>query len=349
MYKKNFTLSTFINDNRIYIMFAIVFTLMSVISPNFLNLFNMANILKGAALGAVVSAGFSVVLISGYLDLSIGSVINLGAVVVIFVMNVAGLTVGIIAAVAAGLIVGLINGLIVTKGKIHAFIVTLGMLSTIKGLLYIITGSASINVKSFDVVNFMESRVLWLFTPKVLITLLIILVMHFVMVKTRSGRVFFLMGSNRETAWYAGYNTDRYAIASFMISGGMAAIGGIMFALSTGTAVPNMGERGVSPMLLVIASTIIGGTSMDGGKGSVIKSAFAVLTLTSLFNGFGNLGSGYEVQIAAAGLILAVIVSYEAYSGYKTDLRRGQRINLLMQIKKHNLRVSRKYWNKEGK
>lgn len=333
MSRRNVKWSVVINDNRIYIMFAIVFVVMAIIAPNFLNLFNLANILKGATLCAMVSVGFTVLLITGYLDLSIGSVINLGAVVVIAVSNVAGLVPGILAALAAGMLVGLVNGLFVTKGKIHAFIVTLGMLTTVKGLLYMITGSASINIKGFQVVNFMESKVLWLFTPKVLITLALILLMALVLRKTRTGRVFFLMGGNRETAWFAGYNTDNYWILAFVLSSAMAAIGGILFALSAGVAVPNMGEKGLNPQLLVIASTIIGGTSMSGGKGSVIKSAFAVLTLTTLFNGFSCLGSGYEVQIAASGLILAAIVSYEAYSDYKADLRRGQRQNLLLQLR----------------
>jgi ribose transport system permease protein len=333
MSRRNVKVSALINDNRIYIMFAIVFIVMAVIAPNFLNLFNIANILKGATLCAMVSVGFTVLLISGYLDLSIGSVINLGAVVVIAVSNAAGLTAGILAALAAGVLVGVVNGLFVTKGKIHSFIVTLGMLTTVKGLLYMITGSASINIKGFQVVSYMESKVLWIFTPKVLITLALILLMALMLRRTRVGRVFFLMGGNRETAWFAGYNTDNYWILAFVLSSAMAAVGGILFALSAGVAVPNMGEKGLNPQLLVIASTIIGGTSMSGGKGSVIKSAFAVLTLTTLFNGFSCLGSGYEVQIAVSGLILAAIVSYEAYSDYKADLRKGQRQNLLKEGK----------------
>ena len=247
MSKRNLKLSSLINDKRIYIMFGIVFVLMAAIAPNFLNLFNIGNILKGATLCAIVAVGFTVVLITGYLDLSVGSVINLGAVMVIAVGNKAGLAAGILAAVAAGMLVGLVNGLFVTKGKIHAFIVTLGMLSTIKGLLYMITGSASINIKGFQVVNFMESRVLWLFTPKVLITLALILIVALVLARTRTGRVFFLMGGNRETAWFAGYNTDNYAILSFVISAGLAAVGGVLFALSAGVAVPNMGEKGLNP------------------------------------------------------------------------------------------------------
>jgi ribose transport system permease protein len=334
MPRRNIRLSVVINQNRIYIMFAIVFILMSIIAPRFLNLFNIANIFKGATLCAIVAVGFAITLIGGYLDLSVGAVINLGAVVAIAVSNVAGIVPGILAALVAGLLVGLINGLFVTKGKIHAFIVTLGMASTIKGLLYIITGSASINIADTTVVDFMESKSLLLFTPKVLITLAVIVLMSVLMTRTRTGKVIYLMGGNRETAWFAGYNIDRYAILSFMLCSAMAAIGGILFALSAGVAVPNMGEKGLNPQLLVIAATIIGGTSMNGGEGSVVKAAFAVFTLTTLFNGFSCLGSGYEVQIAASGLILAAIVSYEAYSGYKADMRRGQRVKLLLQLKK---------------
>lgn len=332
MFKANRKVSTIIDDNRIYIMFGIIFIIMAIIAPNFFNLFNISNILKGATLGAVVAAGFSVILITGYLDLSIGSVINLGAVVVIAVGNVAGIVPGILAAVLAGLFVGFLNGLFVTKGKIHAFIVTIGMQTTVKGFLYMITGSASINIDNFDIVNFMDKRILFLFSPKVLITIALVLITAFVLKKTRLGRVFFLIGGNKETAWFTGYNTDRYSIISFMICAGLASIGGIIFALGAGTAVPNMGEKGLNPMILVIASVIIGGTSMDGGKGSVIKSAVAVLTLTTLFNGFSCLGSGYEVQIASSGLILAAIITYEAYTAYRTELNRGQRKKLLAEI-----------------
>ncbi len=334
MYRNTVKLSVVINQNRIYIMFGIVFVVMALIAPRFLNVFNIANIFKGATLCAIVSIGFAITLISGYLDLSVGSVINLGAVVVIAVGTVAGIVPGIIAALIAGMLVGLANGLFVTKGKVHAFIVTLGMAFTIKGLLYIITGSASINITNTAIVDFMESRVLVMFTPKVLITLGIIIVMSVILTRTRTGKVFYLMGGSRETAWFAGYNVDRYAILSFVISSSMAAIGGILFALSAGVAVPNMGEKGLNPQLLVIAATIIGGTSMNGGEGSVVKAAFAVFTLTTLFNGFSCLGSGYEVQIAACGLILAAIVTYEAYSGYKADLRRGQRMKLLQQVRR---------------
>ena len=322
MRRRNIRLSVVINQNRIYIMFAIVFILMSIIAPRFLNLFNIANIFKGATLCAIVAVGFAITLIGGYLDLSVGAVINLGAVVAIAVSNVAGIVPGILAALAAGLLVGLINGLFVTKGKIHAFIVTLGMASTIKGLLYIITGSASINIANTSVVDFMESKSLLLFTPKVLITLAVIVLMSVLMTRTRTGKVIYLMGGNREIL-VPGYNIDRYAILSFMLCSAMAAIGGIVFALSAGVAVPNMGEKGLNPQLLVIAATIIGGTSMNGGEGSVVKAAFAVFTLTTLFNGFSCLGSGYEVQIAASGLILAAIVSYEAYSGYKAESDAG--------------------------
>lgn len=318
-----------IDNNRIFIIFAIVFIFMCIIAPNFLTVYNMSSILKGTTLYAMVAIGFTLVLITGQLDLSIGLTLNLGAIVVISVSNEAGWLVGIICGVLAGAIVGLCNGLLVTKGKIHAFIVTLGMMTTIKGLLYMITGSASVTVKSFDFSDWMGQRLLGMFTPKIIITIAVIVLFEIMLKKMRIGRRFFLVGGNKETAWLGGINTDKYTIIAFIICGAIAAFGGVLFAIELGSAVPNMGEKGVNPQLLVIAATIIGGTSMNGGKGSVVKSAFAAMTLVTLFNGFSCIGAGYEIQIFSSGLILAVIVVFEAYSLYKEDLNRGQKTELM--------------------
>jgi len=333
MYKKKVKISTLINNKRIYIMLVLVSIIMTIIAPNFSTSYNVTTIIKSSCLSALVAAGFTTAMLAGGLDLSVGSVINLGAVVAIYFTNIGGIFLGVIAAMFAGAIVGLMNGFIVTKGKLHPFIVTLGMMTTIKGLLYIITGSCSISLDNFDVVSFIEARVLFLFTAKSLITIAIIIILALFLTKTRKGRVFYLIGGNPDTAWYAGYKVDRYKLAAFGISGLFAAIGGILFVYSTGVAIPNMGEAGVSPQLLVIASSILGGTSMYGGTGSVVKSAVAALTLNTLFSGLSNVGAGYEVQIFSCGLLLAIIVIYEAYSTYKDDLYRGQRKKLLLESK----------------
>jgi len=334
MYKSNKKISKAIDDNRIFILFAIVFIIMSIFAPSFLNIINLSNILKGACLGAMVAIGFTLVLICGQLDLSIGMTLNLGSIVVIGLCSTAGWILSIPAAILAGAAVGLCNGLLVTKGKIHAFIVTLGMMITVKGILYMITGSASISVSDFSLSDWLGRRVLLIFTPKILITLAVILLFEFFLKKTKQGRIFYLVGGNKETAWLGGFNTDKFIIIAFAISGAVAALGGVLFAIELGSAVPNMGEKGVNPQLLVIASVIIGGASMMGGKGSVIKSAFAVMTLMMLFNGLSCFGTGYEVQIFSSGLILAVVVMYEAFSQYREDLMRGQRIKLLEEIKR---------------
>ncbi len=334
MYKNNVKLSTKLNNNRIYIMLVLVIIIMVSIAPKFATLYNIGTIIKSACLSGLVAAGFTTAMLAGGLDLSVGSVINLGAVMAIIFTNMGGIFLGIIAAIIAGIIVGLFNGFVVTKGKLHPFIVTLGTLTTIKGLLYIITGGRSISLNNYDVVSFFEEKVLVLFTAKSLVTIALIVILALFLTKTRMGKVFYLIGGNQDTAWYAGYKVDRYRCASFGISSMFAAIGGMLFVYTAGAAVPNMGEQGVSPQLLVIASSILGGTSMYGGSGSVVKSAFAALTLNALFSGLSCMGAGYEVQIFFCGLLLAIIVIYEAYGAHAADLTRGQRKKLLQELKK---------------
>ncbi len=331
MYKKK-KISALLNSNRIYIMLLLIFILMTIIAPNFFNLFNLSNILKGATLGALVSSGFTILLISGYLDLSIGIVINLGAVTAIIGNNKFGIIGGIILSIIAGIIVGVLNGFIVTKGKVHAFIVTLGMMITVKGFLYIITGSGSININDFEIVNTMEASILKVLNLKIIITFLLLAIISLYLTKTKFGRVYFLLGGNRETAWTAGYKVDRYMISAFILSSVMSSIAGMLFAFSSGTAVPNMGEKGVSPQLLTIAAVIIGGTSMNGGKGSIVKSAIAVLALIMLFNGMSCMGTGYEIQITVCGIMLAGIISFESYSKYREDKKIGQRVKLIEEM-----------------
>ncbi|MEG2203333.1 MAG: hypothetical protein RRY10_06765, partial [Christensenellaceae bacterium] len=108
---------------------------------------------------------------------------------------------------------------------------------------------------------------------------------------------------------------------------------GALFAAGQGTAVPNMGDKGISPLMVTIASVIIGGVAMSGGKGTVVKSYFAVLTLMTLFNMLSCFGTGYEAQVFASGIVLAAVVLYESISQYMQDKVKGIRLPLLRQVK----------------
>ena len=151
-----------------------------------------------------------------------------------------------------------------------------------------------------------------------------------------------MVGSNKEAAWQAGINVDKTVILTFVISAFTAAFAGALFAISMNAAVPNYGERGINPLMLVLAATIIGGTIMTGGGGSVVKTAVAVFTIQIIFNGLIVIGLGFDSQVLSAGVLLGLVVLFEAYSLYKKGLLKGQRPSLMMEAKMLKQKQSKK-------
>ncbi len=342
--------SLFLGDNRIFILFVLIMALMAVLAPGFLGSGNIAPMIKTSLLPIMVGLGFTFVMISGNFDLSIASVINVGAAVVMGEFNrfyalfggesggdqaqIWAWTIAIILALAAGSLVGLINGLLVAKGKVHSFIVTIGMLIALSGFVYTYSNGNTISADSYALVDiidlpFIHLPYLEIFTLRLMIGLIFVILFEILLLRTKWGRGLLMVGSNKEAAWQAGINTDSRVIWSFVFSGLTAAMGGLLFAISMNAAVPNYGERGINPLMFVMAATIIGGTTMTGGSGSVVKTAVAAITIQAIFNGLILMKFGFDAQVLAAGLLLGVVVLYEAWDIYKIGLRRGERPKLM--------------------
>ncbi|WP_054937948.1 ABC transporter permease [Moorella stamsii] len=318
-----------INNYRIYFLCGLVFIAMAIFVPNFLTPYNITNILKGMSLNAMVAVGFTIVMICKELDLSVGTTLTLGAMFVIGFQPSLGWGGSLLIAVLAGALVGLANGFLVARAKIDSFIVTLGTMTTVQGIIFLYGKGYALNATDFTIADWLETPIIPFLPPRVLITIIFVLLFEVLLVRTKYGRGFYMVGANRETAWLAGLNTEGYVIVAFIISGITAALGGALFAMSLSSATPTIGT---SSLMIVVAATIIGGTSMAGGKGSILGSAVAVLTLTILYNGLTNLGAGYEIQILASGLVLAVVVLYEAYALYQANKVKGQRPELLKEV-----------------
>jgi ribose transport system permease protein len=317
---------------RIYILFVVVFAFMALFAPRFFNVFNLTSIMKTITMNVLAAIGFTIVMICGQLDLSIGTVITFSAVISLGLQPVFGFAGSVAIAVVAGIVVGLLNGLLVTKAKINSFIVTLGTMTILQGAIYQLTGGNSMSVSTpaaFALSDFLGHKLLPLVTPRVLLGLVLVVVMEVVLRRTRAGRNFYIVGGNRNTAWLAGLNTDSYIIVAFILSGAMAAIGGASLSLESTSATLNLGDNS---LMYVISATIIGGTAMSGGKGGVLRSAIAILTLEMLYTGLILFGFGNEVTIFIAGLILAYVVLYEAYASYRHEKTLGQRPELIKEL-----------------
>ncbi|MBN1417648.1 MAG: substrate-binding domain-containing protein, partial [Planctomycetes bacterium] len=306
-----------------------VFAILSVLAPRaFPTAENMANILRATSTDALAAAGFTVVMICGHLDLSIGMTMTTGGIAAISLQPALGWVGAVLAAAAAGFAVGLWNGALVARARIHSFIVTLGTLTILQGLNRALLEGGS---KSLADVQAGMRAVAWFqpvlpWSPRVLLIFLPIVLLEIALRRTGPGRTIYLVGGNPRTAWFAGIPTGRYLLGAFILCGVLSSLGGAFAAISQNTAMPNLGEKS---LMLVVAAVIVGGTAMSGGRGSVVASVAALAILNALTNGLSYLGASKSVKLVANGAVLAAVITADAWRTILRDRTRGQRRELL--------------------
>lgn len=321
---------------RIFIVFIIVFIFSSIFAPNFFNVFNLTSLMKASSLYAIIAIGMTITMICGHLDLSVQAIMNFSAVLTVgfHVWSNLGWGMSVFLSVATCALIGMINGILITKAKIHSFITTLGMMTIVSGLIFLYSKGGSISAEG-DLAfgDFLEKMIFPILTPRIIITIVLVLIFSLILGRTRFGRNLYLIGGNKEAARHVGINVDLSVTVAFIISAALSALSGSLFSISQGAAVANMGSKGISPLMVVISSVIIGGTSMSGGKGGVFKSYIAVLTLMVIFNALTCFGTGYEIQVTVSGLLLAFVVLFESIAIYRQNKMKGIRPYLLEEAK----------------
>jgi ribose transport system permease protein len=335
---------------RLWVLCAAVFAVMSIMAPNFAEPGNFANVVKGAGTALPAAIGFTLVLLAGQLDLSVGSAMTMGGMLVMGLAPRLGWARALAVAAAAGCAQGLANGLLVSKAKINSFIVTLGTMLIVYNAMAIYSHGGTIPAPKGDYT--LSDRLqypvvgpafaprpgqsgwagawltLWL-TPRNFVAIALLAAAWVVLRLTPVGRGFYLLGGNRQAAWYSGLSVDWYIIGAFVISAGVSAFGGAMVAMSEAAGSLEVGDRS---LMTIVAAVIIGGTSMEGGKGSVVGSAVALVALTALTNGLDCLGAGYEVNLMSSGLVLAMVILYDAIWLHMRRRKMGQRKDLLAEL-----------------
>jgi ribose transport system permease protein len=317
-------LSALAYRGRVYLLLAAVFGVMAAIAPNFVTAGNFANILKAASINLLAGVGLTIVMIAGHLDLSVGSAMTLGGMMAVGLQPQLGWAGSFAVALLAGLGVGLVNGLLVAKARINSFIVTLGTMLILQNLVFLYSRGGAAG--TFALSDWLQKPLALGLTAQILITFHLMGFTSAFLRRTALGRGFFLVGGNPQTAGYSGLSVDRYLIGAFALSGVFSAAGGAIVAMSEANANPELGGKS---LMTIVAAVIIGGTSMQGGKGSVVGTALALVALEALVNGLSCRGEGYEVQLMASGLVLALIILYDAWSMHRRERTRGQRKDLL--------------------
>ena len=279
--------------------------LLAVASPHFLTTDNMVIVLRQAALQFLLSAGLTLVVLTGGIDLSVGAVLGLAACVGAGFIANGYVVAGIVAALAAGLACGLVNGALVAYVGIPAFIATYGMLWVAHGLGYVFMKGEVIH--GFPAAfRTLGAGFVGAIPVPVLIGAGLLIALHVVLHLTRFGRALYAIGGNPLAARLAGIPTRRYLMAVYALSGALAAFAGLVVIARVNAADSGTGEE---LLLAAIAAVCLGGTSLFGGVGGIVGTAIGSLILALVVNGMNMLGVATLWQAFAMGgiVILAVL------------------------------------------
>lgn len=283
----------------------------ALVNGQFLSARNLFDILRTAAYSLIVAVPLTFLMAEGQLDLSIGAITSLGGVVCVMAM-VSGwpMVISIFAGLFAGVLAGFLNGIMVVKYKLPAFIATLGMQYSINGLISIITGNKQITGVSPAYKAIAQTRLFGILTIVVVYALVIGIAGHVILTKTKFGRSALAVGGNRETARLAGIDIDKMQISVFMAVGMFAALTGILMASRFASAQPSAGS---GTELTIMASVIIGGTSMFGGNGTVFGTAVGCVLFAAISNALILMGVPAYWQNLIFGIVLIAAIFIDRY------------------------------------
>ena len=290
----------------------ILVALLILLTNTFLTPTNLGNLVRQVTVFAVLAVGELFVILTGGIDLSVGSILALSSAITALLM-VGGVPVlpALLIGIAAGVLAGLINGLLVAWAKLPPFIATLGMLGIARGLVLLLTGAQTVSPlpSSFTAI----SNGSFLGLPNLLwILVLVGLIATFVLNHTVFGRYIYAVGSNPESARLAGVPVNRVLIAVYCISGLLAGFAGILMASRLGAGIPTVGT---GYELQAIAGAVIGGASLSGARGRAIGAILGALIMAILDNGGNLLGvDPFYLQIAIGALIL-LAVFFDRFQG----------------------------------
>lgn len=309
----------FLKKYGILLIFLGICALLSIITIDngvsiFLKFRNIVNVLRQSSVIGIIACGVTFVIITGGIDLSSGSLVAMiGVVAAIVAREVYGLPMilAVFAAMALGILAGSVSGALTAKAKIPPFIATLGMMVSARGVGFLITNGRPVDnlSQSFQflgqgtILNFGKN----FFIPiPVLVFLGVVLLSHFLLAKTRFGKYTYALGGNEQAAYICGVNVDRHKIMVFAYAGFLTSIAAVVLTSRVSAGQPS---AGVMYELDAIASAVIGGTSLQGGIGTIGGTVVGTLIIAVMNNGLDLMGvSSYWQQILKGVIIVSAVV-----------------------------------------
>lgn len=298
----------FLSKYGIYVAFILLTGILAVISPPFMAPSNVINILRQISVNGIIAVGMTLVIITAGIDLSVGSLVALSAVVASSFAHAGDYPLGVPLALGlfTGLACGTVNGVLIAKKRLAPFIVTLGMMTAARGLALVYTnGRPIINLSdSYDRIG--GGSFLGIPVP-VVIFLLVVVSGAFILHYTRFGRYIYAIGGNELAAKVSGINTERVIIAVYALTGALAGLAGIVLSSRVMSASPAIGQ---GYELDAIAAVVIGGTSLSGGVGTIAGTIAGALIIGVMNNGLDmmNVSSYWQQIVKGVIIVLAVVL-----------------------------------------
>ena len=285
----------------ILIAFLAVCVVLSLLSPAFLSWTNIRNVVRQSSIIGIMAVGVTFVILTGGIDLSVGSILAVSGMFAAGALQ-AGVPIPIVIIIAmvVGIACGLINGLLITIGKITPFVVTLGMMSIARGITLIYSQGYPRSGFS-DAFRFIGGGYILGMPFPIIVFLLTVVAAWFVLTRTRLGRYTYAIGGNEETVKLSGINLGFYKTMVYVISGATSGMSALILTSRLNSAIPT---AGLAYELDVIASVVIGGTSLSGGRGSVWGTLVGALLIAIINNGMNLLGISPYFQQLVKGLII---------------------------------------------
>ena len=282
---------------------------LAVLSPDFLTVANLLNVMRQVSINALIAFGMTLVILLGGIDLSVGSILALSSVGIATLMQ-AGVNplLATLLGVTGGGLMGLLNGLVVSKGKVAPFIATLASMTILRGLALVVSGGSPITGFNSDLFSMLGGGYVAGLVPIPVVWMLIMFgLFAFLLKKTVFGRHVYATGGNEEAARLSGVKVDQIKLWVYTLSGAMSAMAGVVLTSRLNSAHPTAGS---GYELDAIAAVVLGGTSLTGGRGWIFGTLMGALLIGVLNNGLNLLGvsSFYQQVIKGVVILLAVLI-----------------------------------------
>lgn len=307
--KKNTNIKELLVEYKSLVGLVILIAVVGILSPSFFTVPNLLNVLRQTSINGVIAAGMTFVILTGGIDLSVGSILAFsGAVAANCVASGQSILVTVVLTLLIGGGIGLLNGIIISKGNLQPFIVTLATMTILRGATLVFTDGKPISLgTSTGAIGFGKiggGSILGIPTP-VIMMIVTFGICYYVLTQTKIGRYTYALGGNEEATKLSGLNADRIKMFVYTISGLLASVAGIIITSRLFSAQPNAGS---GYELDAIAAVVLGGTKLAGGKGKISGTIIGALIIGVLSNALNLLNVSSYFQMIAKGVVILIAV-----------------------------------------